>query len=271
MCCRQVAVVGLGQQTSETFQGTTSWEDWIEHFERVAVVNEWTSNASKLKWLKVCLTGKVPEATRDDYAALKEALQKRFEPASKKELYMAECQVRQKRKDEDWASFGDNLRTLAEKGYPDLASDAQEVLAPNHYLAQLENPQVSFSVRQKQPNIDQAVQYTLEAESYLHPRKQQNFATQSTLQVAPVLRDPEVHTTKEREQLIAATPSKADPIVSIMKRLDEIESQLKLVVTSKKKWEHSSRPPVSGQNSQSHASEQSQTQRKHPVVCFKCG
>ena len=106
----------------ETFQGTASWEDWIEHFERVAAVNEWTSNASKLKWLKVRLTGKAaaelkrfPEATTDDYTALKAALQKRFEPASKKELYMAEFQVRRKRNDEDWASFGDNLRFLAEK------------------------------------------------------------------------------------------------------------------------------------------------------------
>ena len=92
----------------ETFQGTTSWEDWIKHFERVAVVNEWTSDASKLKWLKVCLVGKAAAAlkrfsdeTRGDYAALKSALQKRFEPASKKELYMAEFQVRRKRQDED--------------------------------------------------------------------------------------------------------------------------------------------------------------------------
>ena len=85
---------------------------------------------------------------------------------------MAEFQVMQKCKDEDWASFGDNLWTLVEKGYPNLTSKAQEVLALNHYLVQLENPQVSFSLRQKQPaNIDQAVQYTLEAELYLHPHK----------------------------------------------------------------------------------------------------
>ena len=42
----------------EPFQGTASWDDWIEHFERVAIVNEWTTNAAKLKWLKVRLTGK---------------------------------------------------------------------------------------------------------------------------------------------------------------------------------------------------------------------
>ena len=214
----------------ETFQGTESWEDWIEHFERVVVVNEWTSNASKLKWLKVHLTGKAaaalkhfPEGTRNDYATLKEALQKRFEPASKKELYMAEFQVRQKRNDEDWASFGDSLRFLVEKSYPDLTLEAQEVLALNNYLAQLDNPQVNFSVRHKQPtNIDQAVQFTLEAESYLHPHKQQHL-TASTLRISPLLGELSVAELSLAEQcvtvdqLVAATPNQSDPMLSIMK------------------------------------------------------
>ena len=128
---------------------------------------------------------------------------------------MAEFQIRRKRKDEDWASFGDSLRFLAEKSYPDLTSEAQEVLALNHYLTQLENPQVNFSVRHKQPtSIDQAVQYTLEAESYLHPHKQQMFAaTVGTVPVTPLLRPSasqqlttEQHTTDE--QLVAAVPNK---------------------------------------------------------------
>lgn len=115
----------------ETFQGTTSWDEWLGHFERVAAVNEWTSNAAKLKWLKVRVTVKavtalkcVPEETRDNYAALKEVLKKRFEPASKKELYMAKFQARQKTKPEDWASFADNLRLLTDKAYPDLQAVA---------------------------------------------------------------------------------------------------------------------------------------------------
>ena len=56
----------------ETFQGTASWDDWIEHFERVAIVNEWTTAAAKLKWLKVRLTSKamaalkrLPDETQD--------------------------------------------------------------------------------------------------------------------------------------------------------------------------------------------------------------
>ena len=193
-----------------------------------------------------------PETTRDDYAALKEALQRHFEPASKKELYMAEFQVRRKRKDEDWASFGDNLQLLAEKSYLNLTAEAQEVLALNCYLTQLDSPQISFSVRQKQPtNIDQAVQYTLEAESYLiHPYKQQNLTT-STLPIAPLLPQssvdklPNTEQPVVTEQLVAAVPTTSDPMSLIMKRLDEIETQLKVVVSFKKKWDRRSKPPES--------------------------
>ena len=109
----------------------------------------------------------------DSYLSLKEALKKCFEPESEREHYMAEFQARQRTKVEDWASFADNLRFLAEKAYPSLQAEAQEALALNWFLTQLEHSQINFAVRQKQPaNIDQAVQYTLEAESYLSPHKQ---------------------------------------------------------------------------------------------------
>jgi len=50
---------------------------------------------------------------------------------------MADLQVRMKCKDENWVSFGDNLHLLTEKAYPGLQDEAQEVLALNHFLAQL--------------------------------------------------------------------------------------------------------------------------------------
>ena len=83
---------------------------------------------------------------------------------------MAEFQARQKSKTEDWASFADELRLLAEKAYPDLQAEAQEALALYRFLTQLDNPQVNFAVRQKQPaNVDQALQYTLDAtQTILH-------------------------------------------------------------------------------------------------------
>ena len=160
---------------------------------------------------------------------------------------------------------------LVEKSYPDLPFKAQDVLALNCFLIQLDNPQVNFSVRQKQPtNIDQSVQFTLEAESYLHPHKQHNHTT-NTLPIAPLLAQSELLNTEQSvatEQLVAAAPTTADPMSSIMKRLDEIESQLKVVTSSKKKWESRGKPPEFRQNC---TTNQSQGQSTWVVVCFKYG
>ena len=52
----------------------------------------------------------------------------------------------------------------------------------NAYLAQLPQPQIAFSVRQKQPNsLDDAVAATLEMESYLPPHTQVSSGVSSTL------------------------------------------------------------------------------------------
>ena len=166
--------------TPEAFTGTASesWTEWIDHFESVADINKWESNADRLKWLKVRLTGRaikafrqLPEAARRDYKEAKKALKKRFEPESRKTLYIAELQTRRRRKGEDWATFGEELKLIAEKAYPDLEANAREQIALNQYLTSLTNPQVSFSVRQQRPTtIDRAVTVTMEMESYLGPK-----------------------------------------------------------------------------------------------------
>ena len=72
------------------------------------------------------------------------------------------------------------------------------------------------------------MQFTLEAESYLYPHKQQHLAT-STLPISPLLGEPSVAELSPAEQcvtvdqLVAAIPNKSDPMLSITKRLDEIE------------------------------------------------
>ena len=97
--------------TSDPHSREGSWDDWIDHFESVAEVNKW-DGAAKLLWLRVRLTGRaqtafkqLSEEARAAYAECKKALWERFEPASKKELYLAEFQTRSKRATEGWAAF----------------------------------------------------------------------------------------------------------------------------------------------------------------------
>ena len=91
-----------------------------------------------------------------------------FDPDCKKELYVAELTARRRQTGEDWASFRVALRTLADKAYSDLEEKARERLALNQFLAQIENSQVAFGVKQWRPkNVEEAVAATIELESYL--------------------------------------------------------------------------------------------------------
>ena len=98
-------------------------------------------------------------------------LTERFEPECRKELYIPEFQRRSKTRNKDWASYAEDLKTLVEKAYPALQAEAQELLALNHFLAQIDNPQLMFGVRQKSPStLDAVVAATLELETYPLPK-----------------------------------------------------------------------------------------------------
>ena len=93
----------------EIFNGETSWDQWIYHFENVTAVNKW-DEAARLCWLKVRLTGHAQTAlqrlpsNRRGLQICEKALQERFEPLCRIERYQAQFQVRQKKKDEGWAA-----------------------------------------------------------------------------------------------------------------------------------------------------------------------
>jgi len=109
------------------------------------------------------------DETRTDYTACVKGLQERFEPESKKELYLAEFQMWSKQTNESWAAFAEDLNILASKAFPKLQADAKEQLALTQYLGQLNNMKVAFGVKQKHPKtLDEAISATVELESYLH-------------------------------------------------------------------------------------------------------
>ena len=93
----------------------------------------------------------------------KQALLEYFEPPANKNVYAAEFQCRKKDRAEGWGDFGDALKTLAEKAFPNLEAAAKETLALHQYLTQLENPQIAFGVKQRRPSrLVEAVCFTME-------------------------------------------------------------------------------------------------------------
>ena len=257
----------------EPFTGEGSWDDWIDHFESAAAVNKWNAE-DKLLWLRVRMTGRAQKAyknlsgeAKSTYELCKKGLQERFEPDSRKELYLSEFHARRKRKTEDWPSFAEDIKSLAERAFANLEEAAREHLALTHYLGQLDNPQVAFSVKQKRPKtVDEAVAATLEMESYLLPR---------TGRVGQVgLTEPEPATTS----LVASVQSKQDALMDmvrvVMERLDKLE-------TTKPTPPQEPMPPKNGGNPRSSqrakgeaSAEKTNTGARkppQPFVCFKCG
>eukprot|EP00731_Ephydatia_muelleri_P036553 Em0276g5a len=210
----------------------TSWPEWETHFKHVAVVNKWESADEKLKWLRVRLTGKAlaafsrcSEDVRNDYGECMKALAKRFNPDSKREVYVAELHSRNRRKEEDWATYADILKGLADKAYPDLEEAARERLALNQFLSELDKPQVAFGVRQGRPkSLDEAVSLTIELESYIggsHGKPARvNFS-----QVDAELPNASASTTVAEEQECSGVL--AVTLHSINERLQRLELRLK--------------------------------------------
>jgi len=82
---------------------------------------------------------KFPVTVRASYKNARRALLERFEPESRRDLYLAEFQTRYKAKTESWPEYGEDLRILVDKAYPSLDDEARQQLALQRYLSQLEN------------------------------------------------------------------------------------------------------------------------------------
>ena len=225
----------------ECFSGGECYEDWIDQFESIAEINHW-NDEQKLMWLKVCLTGralmaykKFPTTACGSFKNAVKALQERFEPESRRDLYLAEFQTRCKRKTESWPEFGEDLRGLMDKAYPTLDNEARQQLALQRYLSQLDNEQVAFSVKQRKPRtIEAAVGATLECESYL-VRPTLNGAV-----VAPV-------------QMESKDSTLMEMMTQLMARMNRLEENSKL------KKDSTARRPSE------------QETKSRVVVCYRCG
>ena len=151
------------------------------------------------------------------------------------------------------------MRILAEKAYPGLQPEAQEALALNHYLAQLDSAQVAFGVRQKKPaTVEDALQITLELESYLLLSKPGRVGQVGQEDVGQ-----EDVGQEDVGMAAAVTPTGKDAITQLLERMDKLEATLK-----------SSKPPKA-RGEANRRGDSSVPSRKpggeSAIVCYRCG
>ena len=184
-------------------------------------------------------------ATRGDYKQAQKALKKRFEPESRKEYYIAELQTRRRRKGEDWATFGEELKLITERAYPDLEAAAREQIALTQYLSSISSPQLAFSVRQKRPkSVEEAVTTTMEMESYMGP-KSVHFARVGSSDQDDVA------------EIAAASNRREDATLDLLQRLTDRLEKLESKVADRRS------------GNESHPRQQKRS-RSAAFVCWNC-
>lgn len=253
----------------DSFSGEGSFEDWSAHFETVATLNDW-NEADKLRWMIVRLTGRAqtafrrfPEEAQQSYGAAVKALKERFEPPAKKDMYAAELQVRHKEKLETWGDFGDAIKTLVDRAFPSLEPAAKEIIALNHYLSHLGNPQVEFAVKQRRPqSVIEAISFTIEAESYLPKPGRVSYVESSESVLPPSSHGASVSAVQEHELSIAAVREQQSAMMGILermtKRLEKLEGHLTPSQTAEGTWRD--KEYRAGNKESARA----------PVICHKC-
>ena len=137
----------------EIFYGTGSWSDWSFHFENVAAVNGW-NDAQKLQWLRVRVTVRAHKALHRlrtrlrgmpyAHVSSRSRVTRGTKPSSRRD-------VRGLGKDGPTSRMTSGI-WQTRPTLPSRKKPASDYRSTPTTPMQLPQPQISFSVRQKQPS-----------------------------------------------------------------------------------------------------------------------
>ncbi|BES88589.1 ZnF_C2HC [Nesidiocoris tenuis] len=161
------------------FDGSIAWEDYRNHFEVVAEANNWDTRMMGLALASSLSGAALPvlsELTVRDYKHLSELLSARFGDDNRAQLYMDRLKSRRQRPDEDIATFGQEIRTLARKSLPGASKECVEILAVSQFMENLYNDRVRELVMLAAPKtLETATSTALQSESAVLRARTANF------------------------------------------------------------------------------------------------
>lgn len=156
----------------ETFTGTgREWSDWAEQFDLAAEVNNWDEGL-KLKFMSLLLSGRardmysgLPGDAKNNYALLKAAMSRCFEPCDSDDWGRASFTSRRRRPNETAREFGNALRRLANRAYPSADDRTRDMLARDQFILHLATGDFRVSLRAAKPKtLEEAIELSSEME-----------------------------------------------------------------------------------------------------------
>ena len=155
------------------YDGSTNWNGFIRHFNRVHRVNRWPEE-SKLVYLMVLLEGEaaayadeLPEEVTLDYERLCQALDERFGDCLSTQVHRAELKTRMRKVDESLPSLAQDIRRLVCLGYPHLDVASCEELIMDHFINAVDDREIRMALHQTQPeDVWEAVKLGVDLEAW---------------------------------------------------------------------------------------------------------
>ena len=161
------------QVKPRTYEGTTTWREYHNHFQRVSRINGWTEG-QKLDLLWVNLTGEAlnytesltPEQTAT-YSDLCQALDDRFGDQHLSEVFKSELRSRRRKNKESLPALAQDISRLVQRAYPDIGRPGVDELAIEKFREALPDHEQRVAVYQsKARTLDQAVKAAIDMESW---------------------------------------------------------------------------------------------------------
>ena len=156
----------------ETFTGVgREWSDWSEQFDLAAEVNNW-NEPLKLKCMSLLLSGRardmysgLPSDAKENYALLKAAMARCFEPCDSDDWSRASFTARRRMHNETAREFGNALRRLATKAYPTADNYIRDMLARDQFFTHFSSGEFRISLRSAKPKtLEEAIDLASEME-----------------------------------------------------------------------------------------------------------
>ena len=236
--------VGLPSMKPDPYDGRDDWEQYISHFLNCAALGRW-SEETKLLMLSFCLKGSartfyigLSDQDRMSYKRLVKRLEERFGSLKQQSRYLARFETRRRLQGETIASFGDDLRLIAQRAYPNIGTLGQESVALNQFYKSLSPEMKCRCIDRRCASIFEAVDVVEQYESIME-------GSANRKAVRAVASAPDNTTVPDLQQLV----TKLD---LLMTRINALEKKNDLSMRSERK------PP--------------QTQNTHVYSgCHNCG
>lgn len=155
--CSSVLLPGVVRMKPQQYDGKDDWDEYVTQFDILSDINRWSYEskslylAGSLKGQARAILNELSPSERRDYDKLVKALSNRFGTTNRAEMYRARLQSKTRNRDESIPELAQTIRKLTRQAYPNASSNLLDVLALDHFVDALTDPDMRFRLREARP------------------------------------------------------------------------------------------------------------------------